>query len=131
MRFIAQIVDWVTTPYTIYLITKDPTVSPSVKIRAIVGLVAIFAYVVSPIDIIPDFIPFSGWVDDLIIVPLGIVLVREFTPGIDVIDKRNMAQVSIKRVLFRVILIFAAAILLGLLLLGLLIYVLVRSIPIR
>jgi uncharacterized membrane protein YkvA (DUF1232 family) len=131
MRFVSQILDWVTTPYTIYLIIKDSTVSAAVKIRAIIGLAAILAYVVSPIDIIPDFIPFSGWIDDLVIVPLGIALVRKITPGIDVIEKRNMAQMSVKRILLRIIPILVVAILLGLFLFGLLIYLLVRSIPLR
>lgn len=52
----------------------------AVKLRAAIGLALIFAYVISPIDIIPDFIPFSGWLDDIIVVPLVLALVRRFTP---------------------------------------------------
>ena len=40
----------------------------------------IAAYAVSPIDLIPDFIPVLGYLDDLIIVPLGIALVVRLIP---------------------------------------------------
>lgn len=37
-------------------------------------------YLVSPIDLIPDFIPFAGWVDDLILVPLMVSLIVKLLP---------------------------------------------------
>ncbi|MBL9069321.1 MAG: DUF1232 domain-containing protein [Sphingopyxis sp.] len=43
--------------------------------------VAIAAYALSPIDLIPDFIPVLGWLDDLILVPLGLILVRRLIPA--------------------------------------------------
>ncbi|WP_293800567.1 DUF1232 domain-containing protein [uncultured Bosea sp.] len=42
---------------------------------------AIAAYALSPIDLIPDFIPILGYLDDLIIVPLGILLVVKLIPA--------------------------------------------------
>jgi hypothetical protein len=42
--------------------------------------VAVIAYAVSPIDLIPDFIPVLGQLDDLLIIPLGVALVRKMTP---------------------------------------------------
>ena len=128
MRIISQIADWVTAPYTIYLILKDPAISRSVKLRAVIGLALIFAYIISPIDIIPDFIPMSGWLDDLVVVPLGLALVRKITPGIDVVEKRDRAQASVRRMLFWTILSLVVAILLGLLWLGLLVYIIVKLI---
>ena len=128
MRIISKIADWVTTPYTIYLILKDPTISRSVKLRAAIGLALIFAYIISPIDIIPDFIPASGWLDDLVIVPLGLALVRKITPSIDVVEKRYRAQASVRRILLWTMLSLVVAILLGLLWVGLLIYIIVRLI---
>ncbi len=128
MGIISQITDWVTTPYTIYLILKDPVVSKSVKLRAAIGLVLIFAYIISPIDIIPDFIPFAGWLDDLIVVPLGLALVRKITPGFDIVEKRNRAQSTVRRILLWTSLSLVVVILLGLLWLGLLVYIIVRLI---
>ena len=128
MRIISQIADWVATPYTIYLILKDPAISRSVKLRAVIGLVLIFAYIISPIDIIPDFIPFAGWLDDLIVVPLGLALVRKITPGFDIVEKRNRAQSTVRRILLWTSLSLVVVILLGLLWLGLLVYIIVRLI---
>jgi uncharacterized membrane protein YkvA (DUF1232 family) len=55
---------------------KHPQTPRAAKIVAIVVL----AYLVSPIDLIPDFIPVLGQLDDLVIVPLGIALVTRLTP---------------------------------------------------
>ena len=58
------------------LAARDPAVPLAAKLLA--GAVA--AYALSPIDLIPDFIPVLGQLDDLIIVPLGIALVVRLTP---------------------------------------------------
>jgi uncharacterized membrane protein YkvA (DUF1232 family) len=42
--------------------------------------VLVIAYAASPIDLIPDFIPVFGYLDDLLLIPLGIVLVVHLTP---------------------------------------------------
>ena len=42
--------------------------------------VAVIAYALSPIDLIPDFIPVIGWIDDLLLVPLGLLAVRSMIP---------------------------------------------------
>jgi uncharacterized membrane protein YkvA (DUF1232 family) len=128
MGFINRIIDWVTTPYTIYLIIKDPAIPRSVKLSAGIGLAVIFAYVISPFDIIPDFIPLAGWLDDLIIVPLGFALLRKITPGIDIVEKRNRAQRTVKKILYLAILSLAVAVLLSLAWLALIIYFIVRLI---
>jgi uncharacterized membrane protein YkvA (DUF1232 family) len=58
---------------------RDPRVPWYVKLLA----AAIAAYALSPIDLIPDFVPVLGYVDDLIIVPAGILLtVRLMPPGL-------------------------------------------------
>jgi uncharacterized membrane protein YkvA (DUF1232 family) len=43
--------------------------------------VIIVAYALSPIDLIPDFIPVLGYLDDLLLLPLGIWLVRRMIPA--------------------------------------------------
>jgi uncharacterized membrane protein YkvA (DUF1232 family) len=42
---------------------------------------AIAAYALSPVDLIPDFVPVIGYLDDLVIVPLGIMLAIKLVPG--------------------------------------------------
>jgi uncharacterized membrane protein YkvA (DUF1232 family) len=128
MGFINRIIDWVTTPYTIFLIIKDPAIPRAVKIRAAVGLAVIFAYAVSPFDIIPDVVPLAGWLDDLIIVPLGFALLRIITPGINIVEKRTRAQRSVKKILYLAIISLAVAVLLSLAWLGLVIYFIVKLI---
>jgi uncharacterized membrane protein YkvA (DUF1232 family) len=54
--------------YALYLAYKDPRVRWYAKIFGAV----VVAYAFSPIDLIPDFIPILGFVDDLILLPLGI-----------------------------------------------------------
>lgn len=61
---------------TIYFAARDPRTPLLVRLLAL--LVA--AYALSPIDLIPDFIPLIGYLDDLLIVPLGIALIVRLTP---------------------------------------------------
>lgn len=61
----------------VYLAARDPRVPWWVKALAL----AVAAYALSPIDLIPDFIPVIGYLDDLILVPLGIVLVVSLIPA--------------------------------------------------
>jgi len=42
---------------------------------------AVAAYALSPIDLIPDFVPVLGYLDDLIIVPAGIFLIVQLVPS--------------------------------------------------
>lgn len=61
----------------LWLAARDPQVPIAAKLIA--GAVA--AYALSPIDLIPDFIPVLGFLDDLIIVPLGILAARALIPA--------------------------------------------------
>lgn len=60
-----------------WLAARDPRVPMLARILA----VAVAAYALSPIDLIPDFIPVLGWLDDLVIVPLGLLAVRRLIPA--------------------------------------------------
>lgn len=55
---------------------KHPQTPRAAKLVAI----AVIAYAVSPIDLIPDFIPVLGQLDDLILLPLGVTLAVKLTP---------------------------------------------------
>jgi hypothetical protein len=52
---------------------------------------AVAAYALSPIDLIPDFVPVLGYLDDLLIVPLGIVLAVRLIPPPVMADLRARA----------------------------------------
>lgn len=60
----------------LWLAARDPRVPLTAKLVA--GAVA--AYALSPVDLIPDFIPILGYLDDLILVPFGIVLAIRLIP---------------------------------------------------
>lgn len=55
---------------------RDPRTPPVARIVAAL----VVAYALSPIDLIPDFVPVLGYLDDLIIVPLGLALVLRLVP---------------------------------------------------
>ena len=60
----------------LYLAARDPRVPWYAK--AVAACVA--AYALSPIDLIPDFIPVLGYLDDVILVPLGVALAIRLVP---------------------------------------------------
>lgn len=61
---------------TVYFAARDPAMPVLVRLLAII----VAAYALSPIDLIPDFIPVLGYLDDLIIIPLGLALIIRLTP---------------------------------------------------
>jgi len=62
--------------YALYLAARDPITPPFAKFL----IAIIVAYILSPIDLIPDFIPVIGYLDDLLILPLGIAMVIRMIP---------------------------------------------------
>jgi uncharacterized membrane protein YkvA (DUF1232 family) len=74
--------------HALYLAARDPRVPWVAKAVAI----AVAAYALSPIDLIPDFIPVLGYLDDLIIVPLGIALVVRMIPPAIMAEHRATAD---------------------------------------
>jgi len=73
--------------HALYLAARDPRVPWYAKVAAI----AVAAYALSPIDLIPDFIPVLGYVDDLVIVPLGILLAVKLVPAHLMVEFRTAA----------------------------------------
>jgi uncharacterized membrane protein YkvA (DUF1232 family) len=62
--------------YAVYLAYRDPRVPLYARIFA----ASVAGYAFSPIDLIPDFIPLLGYLDDLIIVPVGVALALKMIP---------------------------------------------------
>jgi uncharacterized membrane protein YkvA (DUF1232 family) len=54
----------------------------------------VVAYALSPIDLIPDFIPVLGYLDDLVLVPLGLLLVLRMIPA-DILAEHRVAAAKI------------------------------------
>lgn len=72
----------------LYLACRDPRVPWYVRIFA----ACVVGYAFSPIDLIPDAIPILGYLDDLILVPLGIILVLKMIPPRIMAECRVRAQ---------------------------------------
>lgn len=71
----------------LWIAARDPRTPVLAKITA--GAVA--AYALSPIDLIPDFVPVLGYLDDLLIVPLGIMLAVWLVPPVLMMEFRGSA----------------------------------------
>lgn len=76
--------------HALYLAGRDPRVPWYAK--ALAAFVA--AYALSPIDLIPDFIPVIGYLDDLILLPLGILLVIRLIPPEILAEHRATAEAA-------------------------------------
>ena len=74
----------------LWLAARSPLTPISAKVVA--GLVA--AYALSPIDLIPDFIPILGYLDDVLIVPLGIALAVRMIPAALMAEFRAQAVLT-------------------------------------
>lgn len=72
----------------VYFAARDPRISTLAKCLAL----AVAAYALSPIDLIPDFIPVLGYLDDLLIVPLGLLLVIRLLPPEVLAESREKAS---------------------------------------
>jgi uncharacterized membrane protein YkvA (DUF1232 family) len=80
-----------TETYAIYLAYKDSRVPWYAKIL----IAFVVAHSFSPIDLIPDFVPVLGYLDDLIIAPLGIALAIKMIPEAVMAECRGAAQAAI------------------------------------
>ncbi|MGV3769363.1 MAG: YkvA family protein [Sphingobium phenoxybenzoativorans] len=77
----------------LWIAARDPRTPWAAK--ALAGAVA--AYALSPIDLIPDFIPVLGYIDDLLIVPAGIWLAIRLIPAPLMIEFRESAAARVAR----------------------------------
>jgi uncharacterized membrane protein YkvA (DUF1232 family) len=79
--------------FILYFAYKDDRVPLYAKLFAI----CVVAYAFSPIDLIPDFIPILGFIDDLIIVPLGVMLALKMIPELAIKDCEEKANELMKK----------------------------------
>lgn len=82
---------------TLWIAARDPRTPLAAKVIAIV----IAAYALSPIDLIPDFVPVLGYLDDIVIVPLGIMLAIRLIPMTLLEEFRSRAAEMIERPISR------------------------------
>ena len=78
--------------HAVALACHDPRVPWHAKLLA----VCIVAYALSPIDLIPDFIPVLGYLDDLILIPLGIYFLLKMIPPEVMAEGREKARLAAK-----------------------------------
>jgi uncharacterized membrane protein YkvA (DUF1232 family) len=76
--------------YAMYLAVRDPRVPWYAKVCA----AGIVAYAFSPIDLIPDVVPVLGYLDDVILIPLGIALVLRTIPPEVMAECREKAAIA-------------------------------------
>ena len=79
--------------YALYFAIRDPRVPWYAK--ALAGCVVAYAF--SPIDLIPDPIPVLGYLDDLVLIPLGVLAVRRMVPDQVMTECRVKAQALIEK----------------------------------
>jgi len=97
--------------HAIYIAARDRRTPWYAKTLAI----CVAAYALSPIDLIPDFIPVLGYLDDLVILPLGILAVVKLIPADVMVESRAAAAIMVERPVSRmaaivIVLIWAASI---------------------
>lgn len=76
MKWRSRLDDAKRDTFALYLASRDPRVGWPAKLFGMFVL----AYALSPIDLLPDFIPVLGYLDDAILIPLGLVLFRKMIP---------------------------------------------------
>ena len=88
----------------LWFMLKEPAAPLTPKMLAF----ALLAYALSPIDLIPDFIPVLGWLDDLILLPMGLALVVWLVPHPlwqAMLDKADLFQGRLPKMLAGLILV--------------------------
>lgn len=75
----------------LYFAARDPRTPLAAKVLAAV----VVAYALSPIDLIPDFIPVIGLLDELVLLPLGIAILLRLIPPVVMADARARAEATL------------------------------------
>jgi uncharacterized membrane protein YkvA (DUF1232 family) len=92
MSFISSVKEWARNirrdTVAVYLAARHPETPMIVRLLAM----AVAAYALSPIDLIPDFIPLLGYIDDVILVPIGLIFVVRMLPSHVLEESRERAM---------------------------------------
>lgn len=101
-RMIVRLKEWARRlrldSHALYLSARDPRTPWYAKALA----AAVAAYALSPIDLIPDFIPVLGQLDDLLIVPAGLWLAVRLIPPAVLTEHRAAAAAALDRPVSRI-----------------------------
>ena len=87
-RWKARVRQLKTETHSLYLACRDPRVPWYARLFAALAI----GYVFSPIDLIPDFVPVIGYLDDLVLVPLFIIMARRLIPADILAEHRERAR---------------------------------------
>lgn len=79
--------------YALFFAYHDPRTPWHARVVA----ACVVAYAFSPIDLIPDFVPILGYLDDLILVPLGVALALRLIPPEVMAESRVRAAAAARR----------------------------------
>lgn len=90
----------------VYFAARDPRTPWFIRLLALM----VAAYALSPIDLIPDFIPVIGYLDDLIVIPLGLLVVLRFVPPAVKLSAQRRASAALERPVSRAMAIVIVAI---------------------
>ncbi len=82
-----------TETYALVLAYRDPRTPWYARVFA----ACVVGYAFSPIDLVPDFIPVLGYLDDLVLVPLGIALALKMIPAPVMAECRDQAQAKLRQ----------------------------------
>ena len=94
--------------YALYLAYKDPRVPWYARLWVAI----VVGYALSPIDLIPDFIPVLGYLDDLVLIPLGVLIAIKLIPAPVMTQCRERAQIELAE--GRPVSLFAAVVIVSL-----------------
>jgi uncharacterized membrane protein YkvA (DUF1232 family) len=83
--------------WAVYLACRDPRTPWAARLVAL----CVVGYALSPIDLIPDFVPVLGYLDDLILVPLGLMLALRLIPREVLAECRERARLEMRQGKFK------------------------------
>jgi len=87
-RLLRRVRDFKSDLYVLFLAYRDPRMPRQAKLLATLTVV----YAFSPLDIVSDFIPLLGYLDDLILIPLGLRMAMQMLPPAMLQEYRIKAQ---------------------------------------